>query len=77
MRALAELARAYPEKLTVSETVTNFVLVESPQVQMIYDRLLRRGIRVRKLQDTLRITAGSHEENQALIAQLQEILKSL
>ena len=76
MRALAELARAYPEKLTVSETVTNFVLVESPQVQMIYDRLLRRGIRVRKLQDTLRITAGSHEENQALIAQLQEILKS-
>lgn len=55
---------------------TNFVFLEVEDAKGIYDKLLDRSIIVRQLGNALRITAGSVEENKALIQALFEILEN-
>ncbi len=76
---LTEQLRAL--KFDVRESHTNFVLAESKNrsAAQIYDELVQRNIYVRcfnlpGLDDKLRITIGTREQNQKLIAALQDIV---
>ena len=65
-------AEAYPSQ-------ANFILVRIPQAHRIWEQLLERGILVRdfssapNLENCLRITVGTEEENRALIEALREL----
>ncbi len=59
---------------------TNFIYVEFPvESNLIYDRLLRKGIIIRPLGElfpnALRITIGNRKQNKYLIQCLREVLK--
>lgn len=54
-------------------SVTNFVFIKSSKAKEIFDYLLSCSIAVRYMGDYLRITAGSDEENKALINMLSDI----
>jgi histidinol-phosphate aminotransferase len=78
-RELTEQLRAL--KFNVRESHTNFVLAESKNhsAAQIYDELVKRNIYVRYfnlpgLDDKLRITIGTKEQNQKLISALQDIV---
>jgi histidinol-phosphate aminotransferase len=53
---------------------TNFVFVELEDALSVYEELKKRSVIVRRLGDHLRITAGTKEENDALLQALSEIL---
>ncbi|HWQ77179.1 MAG TPA: aminotransferase class I/II-fold pyridoxal phosphate-dependent enzyme [Anaerovoracaceae bacterium] len=53
---------------------TNFVFIELTDAESVFDALKERSIIVRRLGNYLRITAGTDEENEALILALAEIL---
>lgn len=72
--ALRRLERSNPEKMTVYESVTNFTFVRFSECGRIFEELLKAGIVVRNFGDWLRITAGTHEENQELIRHLEAVL---
>lgn len=57
----------------LADTKANFVLLGIPDPAGVHKSLMARGIAVRKLPDMLRVTAGSREETDALIAALTEI----
>jgi histidinol-phosphate aminotransferase len=92
MRANAETIKASRAKLaaqleqmkfSLRPSQANFVMARPPKgdARYMYYELRDRGILVRywdrpRLDDKLRITVGTEEENQALIAALKEILKS-
>ncbi len=58
----------------VFESVTNFIFVRSKYSETILGGLSERGIAIKKVgPNHLRITAGSPEENEALLAALNEI----
>lgn len=65
-------AEVYPSQ-------ANFILVRIPQAHCIWEQLLERGILVRdfssapSLENCLRITVGTEEENRALIEALREL----
>lgn len=52
---------------------TNFVFLKPADAQTVYEGLKAAGILVRRMGAFLRITAGSEEENQKLIAALEEM----
>lgn len=54
---------------------TNFVLVELEDAKFVYEELCKQSIIVRKLGNTLRITAGNKEENQRVINAILDILE--
>lgn len=54
---------------------TNFVLLELEDAKFVYEELCKRSIIVRKLGNTLRITAGNKEENQRVINAILDILE--
>ena len=57
----------------VFETETNFVLIETEKAKEIFDFLLENKILVRNIKDRfLRITTGSREENEKLLACLRK-----
>ncbi len=53
---------------------TNFVFMELADAGHVFEELKKRSIIVRRLGNCLRITAGTKEENEALILALAEIL---
>jgi histidinol-phosphate aminotransferase len=60
-------------------TRANFILVEVPDAAKVYQRLLERGVIVRPmasfgLEQALRVTVGTPEENQRLIDALGQVL---
>lgn len=64
------------EGLRVYHAHANFVTVESPRAQALHAGLLKQGISVRCVGETLlRITAGSEYENEALLAALAACVK--
>ena len=82
----AERARMVKELsglgLSVCESRTNFLLArcESRPADRVYEKLAQRNIYVRyfplpRLEDKLRITIGTAEQNDTLIAALKEILE--
>jgi histidinol-phosphate aminotransferase len=79
-RELEAGLRALPG-LTVFPTDANFVLVRTPgEAKRVFDGLFERGVLVRylsrpgPLQDCLRITAGTPEENEACLRALRAVL---
>jgi histidinol-phosphate aminotransferase len=73
-RALAELGLAHVP------TRANFVLVEVPETDRVYQALLRRGVIVRPmasfgLASHLRITVGTPQENARLVDALRAVLR--
>ena len=72
---LRPLADKYPALYRVKPSCTNFALLGTDEAEMVYQKLLQRGICVRcfaKL-GLLRISTGTDEENQACAQALDEI----
>jgi len=64
---------------TVPRSFSNFVLAQNPQAADIYNKLMQHDIYVRYfnlpgLEDKLRITVGTAEQTNRLMAALREIL---
>ena len=57
---------------TIYPSVTNFVFIKTSCAKEIFDFLLTKSIAVRCMGNYLRITAGSSEENQAVLNALKE-----
>ncbi len=62
------IKRVFPPK-------TNFVFCEIENAGEVYEALRKRSIIIRTFPPYLRITAGTEEENKALLLALEEILK--
>jgi histidinol-phosphate aminotransferase len=61
----------------VFDSVTNFVLIRTSKGAEIYEKLLEKSISIRFMGKYLRITAGTKTENEILLKNLREVLKSL
>lgn len=72
---LRPLAETYPGLYAVKPSCTNFALLRTGEAEMVYQKLLERGICVRCFDrfGFLRITAGNDQENQACVQALKEI----
>lgn len=74
---LIALLEAHPECLHIYPTDANFVLVRMTDAPAMYNRLLAKGIivrnrhRVQLCQNCLRITVGTPEEDDALLAAMR------
>ncbi|WP_139905549.1 histidinol-phosphate transaminase [Clostridium thermarum] len=62
------------EKFQIYPTKSNFVYIKSSEAKKIYESLKEKAIGIRFFGKNLRINAGSREENDALLAALEEIL---
>ena len=62
--------RNFPFFEKIYPSVTNFVFFKTSRAREIFEYLLSRSIAVRFMGDYLRITAGSSEENSALMKAL-------
>lgn len=69
--SLAGLVQDFPDRLSLIDGSTNFVFVKTREAKGIFDFLLQNGIAVRLMDGYLRITAGTQEENEALIKTLR------
>lgn len=88
-RAVAEILRSRDELQTALDAMeirkcginkvycscTNFIFLELCDAKMVYEMLLQQSIAVRLMGKHLRITAGTREENAALLAALEQILE--
>lgn len=78
MQALRERAAQYPDLLTeIYNSCTNFVFLRTPAAKEIFEALKKRSIVIRYFGDALRITAGSPEENAALLDAMDTIFADL
>ncbi len=59
----------------VYESATNFVFIRTKYAKELYEGLLARSIAIRFMGGYLRITAGTQEENKAVLAALEELVK--
>lgn len=69
------LEAAYPGRLCVYPTCTNFVFLKTGEAKRIYDYFLKNGVAIRIMGEYLRITAGEEFENNEVFRLLDEILK--
>ena len=67
---LMDLGASYFE--TIYPSVTNFVFIKASRAKEIFDFLLVKSIAVRCMGNYIRITAGSCEENKAVLDALKE-----
>jgi histidinol-phosphate aminotransferase len=58
-------------------TATNFVFCHFHDAEYVFEQLKQRSIAVRRMGEYLRITAGTKQENEALLTALEDILKEL
>ncbi|MBQ2676406.1 MAG: histidinol-phosphate transaminase [Clostridia bacterium] len=58
---------------TLYETCTNFVFIKTPRSDYVFEQLKSMGILIRKFNGYLRITAGTPEENMAVLRALNKI----
>ena len=75
---LAALQNTHPGLFRMNETATNFFMLrfESDKAAEIFEQLKQKGILVRHFGGgKLRITVGSEEENNELIAALEQIIQ--
>ena len=68
------------EGIKVYQSHTNFIVIRVENSQDVFEKLLKKGIMVRsfsggRMENRIRITVGNKEQNDALIAALEEILK--
>ena len=66
------LAQKFPGEMEVFESDTNFVFIRTERYLVIFQYMLEKGIAIRKFTGYLRITAGSREENRAVLNVLEE-----
>lgn len=74
--SLMELSGKFPGMLCVQSGCTNFVFIQTDYSEEIYRFLLQNGIAVRLMGQYLRVTAGTKEENSALLTALGIWLKN-
>ncbi|TCL42745.1 pyridoxal phosphate-dependent aminotransferase [Harryflintia acetispora] len=71
------LKERFPGRIgRVCGSSTNFAFFELTGAKEVHEALLRRSIAVRLMGDHLRISAGTGEENGAVLAALEEILQA-
>ena len=75
--ALDELAVKYTKLEKVFDSVANFIFIKTASAKEIHAKLLERSIAVRFMGGYLRISAGTKEENKAVITALDEILSAM
>ena len=73
--AICALAEKHPQLERVYPTVTNFVYLRTQDAKELDQMLRDRSIAIRRMGEHLRITAGTKEENQALLQAFSEILQ--
>lgn len=61
----------------VCRSQTNFIYIRTKYAAQIFNELRKYSILVRHLGDSLRITAGSYDENEALISAMSEIINNI
>lgn len=71
---LSKLAETAPALKKIYPSSTNFVFLETENNRAVYEALLERGISIRYMKQYLRITAGSPDENRAVLAALEQVL---
>lgn len=71
---LKNLESVFPDDIRVFSTHTNFVTLAVKDAGKRHERLKSMGISVRRLGGYFRITAGTEQENEALLAALEKIL---
>lgn len=71
---LVKLAQRYPVIERVYDTKTNFVLLRLPKAKELAEKLRKRSIAVRAFEGFLRITAGTKEQNAAVVFALGKLL---
>ena len=69
------LAESYPGTIRLFPTCTNFVYFQSSKARELFDFFGENGVAVRFMGDSLRITAGTKEENREVIRLIKEFLK--
>lgn len=74
---ITTLAEKYNKLEKVYDSVTNFVFIKTAYGREIYTRLLEKSIAIRFMGSYIRITAGTKEENDAVIKALDEILNDM
>lgn len=75
LEELRKIEKEYPGKISVPETVTNFVTVRMADSGSVYRSLLEKGIAVRCFDGFLRVTAGSKQENEEFLSAFTKALK--
>lgn len=71
---LKEIECKYPDKIAIVEGCSNFVFIKTDLGKEIFDFFLSKGVAIRLMNDYIRITAGTAEENQTVVALLEEFL---
>lgn len=72
LNGVKALAQKFPGQMEVFESDTNFVFIRTSQYAEIFQYMLEQGIAIRKFTGYLRITAGTNEENKAVLKALEE-----
>ncbi len=71
---LSALAARKTDIIRVFKPETNFVFMELQDANACFEALLQKGIVVRRFSKHLRITAGTQDENKALLTALETVL---
>lgn len=61
----------------VYNTSANFISIRTAYAKNIYDELLKRSIAIRYMGDYLRISAGTKKENEKVLFEIEDIIKSI
>ena len=69
---LEEIEKENPDKLSLVSGYSNFIFIKTPLSKEIFDFFLSKGVAIRLMNDYLRITAGTENENKAVIKLLNE-----
>ena len=72
---IEKLQQAYPNVFTLYPTKTNFVFLKTDCGEKIYEGMKAEKIAVRLMKGSLRICTGSREENNEMLAVLEDCLK--
>lgn len=65
--SLQELEAAKTGRIKVLDPVTNFVMIQMSDSETVYQTLLEQGIAVRCFEGSLRVSAGSKQENEKFL----------
>ncbi len=74
---ISALAKKYVKLEKIYDSVTNFVFIKTAYGKEIYEKLLEKSIAIRFMGSYIRITAGTKEENEAVVKALDEILDNM
>ena len=75
LRGMEQIEEVFPSQ-------ANFLLFRCPEASLVYDRLLKKGIIVRdrssleNLENCIRVSIGTPQENELFLGELQRILES-